>query len=418
MQTRFSHTLLKKDTASLRRVATKYAKQLRSSIDAGLYNVPESALAVASDTEYQDALAHAVAPFGTPKHVVLVGIGGSSLGTQAVYEALKTPQSPTLLVLDALDDDMHDTVTRLLSSAQKPEDVALIIVSKSGSTTETVVQADAVCALFAKHFGDAYRSRVLVVTDASSALAAFAEEHSYLVCTIPPIIGGRYSVFTAVGIVPLMLLGIDTVALRKGAASAVSAEGIQLAIERMLPLAHAAEQGVRTVNFFTFPPRLERVGHWYRQLLAESIGKSRTRAGKRFSRQLLPTVSTSIDLHSVAQLYLGGYKGVYTRFIDVHTGHTDALDGPWVAALLPDVAQKQRAGVRHAIATGVMSAYDDAGLLYDATTLTSCTAYDIGHLLATYMVEVMLLCNAFDVSAFDQPEVELYKKHVRTALTP
>ncbi len=234
---------------------------------------------------------------------------------------------------------------------------------------------------------------------------------------MPESIGGRYSIFTAAGMVPLILLGIDVVSLREGALSAVSKKELKHREESAVTLALEAEAGTHTVNFFTFNKRLTLCGYWYRQLLAESIGKNMTTKGTSFIHQLLPIVSTSVDLHSMAQLYLGGYKNMYTQFVyynerqpfHIRTAH-------WLLEHVPFLGGKTFDEVNDAIKHGVLRAYDDQKLAYSYTELPKCTAFEIGFLLESRMCEIMCLGYIFNVDPFDQPSVELYKKHTKSVL--
>jgi glucose-6-phosphate isomerase len=266
-------------------------------------------------------------------------------------------------------------------------------------------------------YGEAYRSQVIVIGDHDSALVLRAKKEKILAFTLPKSIGGRYSVFSAVGIVPLTLLGVDVADLRKGAAAGVTHNEIEISAESASVLAYGAGHGVRVVNYFTFSRRLVTVGYWYRQLLAESIGKPRTKSKKLFTMQLLPTVSSSIDLHSVAQLYLGGYTGVYTKFVQASSENlSQTVRDSWVTTVVPSVHQKSLRDVKDAITTGVLNAYTEAGLPHHITYVDALTAFEVGRILAQTMTEVMCLCALFNVDAFDQPNVESYKNHTREAL--
>lgn len=418
METLFYHNYPQKSVSATFRKIVPYTKLLETIIHDRDYTKHESALAIAGDTKYQNAITKALLPYSGVKHVVLVGIGGSSLGTDAVYNALKTSASPSLTVLDDLENESLDVLSAFVKRVKNPADIVLVIVSKSGATTETVCNADAVLEIFEKSYGEAHRKQVIVIGDPDSSLVLHAKKKKILALTIPKSIGGRYSVFTAVGIVPLTLLGIDVSELRKGAVAGVSQNEIEISAESASVLAYSAQNGVRVVNFFTFTKRFQTIGYWYRQLLAESLGKSRTKSKKAFTHQLLPTVSSSIDLHSVAQLYLGGYTGIYTKFIQVVCGNiTQTVRDSWVSSSVSPLPHKTMNDVKNAITVGVLKAYSEAGLPHQITYVEKLDAFEVGRILAQAMTEVMCLCTALNVDAFDQPNVESYKKHMHEALT-
>ncbi len=417
MYTEFFHPHISpsKLSATLKK-ANAYTETLQSTISSKDYTKHESSLAIAGDTRYQNAILKALTAFGKVKHVVLIGIGGSSLGTQAVYEALKTPSSPSLLVLDALETSSIEQLSTLVKKVKNKEDIALVIISKSGSTTETLCNADIAFRIFEKSYGPSYVSRVIAIGDAGTPFLTQAKKQKMLTFSIPQSIGGRFSVFTAVGMVPLTLLGIDTVALRKGAIDGVTPDNIAIPAKEATILSLSARMEYRSVNFFTFSEKCKTIGYWYRQLLAESIGKSVTVKKKKFDFQLLPTVSSSIDLHSVAQLYLSNYAGVYTKFLYVSEDTSLATQSSWISNLVPSIADKEISTIKSAIKTGVESAYHEALLPHQSTTLDTCDASHVGYMLSQYMAEVMILCNLLEINAFDQPHVELYKTHMRAAL--
>ncbi len=380
------------------------------------YIVSESSLRIAGDTKYQNAVAKKIAHLMDVEHVVLVGIGGSSLGVEAVYSALRHSTTKQLHVIDAIEEDTISAFEALCRSVPRKESIACVVVSKSGNTSETLINASRVIAIGTEQYGESFLTQVVCIGNDDTEFFKAAKKKKIVTIGIPEIIGGRFSVFTAVGIVPLMLLGIDVKALCAGAMSGVQSGG-DAASARALALYAAAQAGVHTLNFFTFNAPLIKLGEWYRQLLAESIGKPKTVKKKPFTNQVLPIVSSSIDLHSMAQLYLGGYTGMFTYF--VHTGATTytATEGaPWIHAHIPELTVHTASEVKDAIREGVIAAYQDAKLPYAEIVLGGQTPYEIGAYMASALYEVMCLCHLSDVDAFGQPHVELYKSHTRSLL--
>jgi glucose-6-phosphate isomerase len=417
MQHTFYNSNFKKGRlATLHKKTDIYAREVRRVFDERDYATPEASLAVINDASYYRRVRRSLSGFKAVQHVVLVGIGGSSLGTEAVYHALKTAQSPSLTVVDALDVSTIDDVSRLLKVVKNPEHIALVIISKSGATTETIANASVVVDMFKNAYGSAGAKRIVVISDEGSAFLERAKREKIITCTIPKNVGGRYSVFTAVGIVPLTLLDINTSQLIQGAKDALTQESLQEAATSASLTALHAQDGVHTVNFFSFDKRLQILGYWYRQLLAESIGKAYTKNKKPFTHQLHPSVSTSVDLHSLAQLYLGGYAGVYTRFYTTDIPHTLSVRESWITEGVSQIVDRDFAHIADAMVEGVERAYDDAGLPYMHTHLKAITEREIGSVLMSHMIEVMFLGYICNVDPFDQPNVEDYKKHMREAL--
>jgi glucose-6-phosphate isomerase len=418
MKSTFHHSSFsKKRQKALEKKAHSYTGRIVRLLKKNDYSVPESALMVARDEKYHASIKKSLARFKGVRHVVLVGIGGSSLGTEAVYQALAYTTSPELLILDSIEKNSIEKFETLLKNIHKSHELALVVVSKSGTTTETMTNAIKALEILEKKFGKDAVTQTIFIGDKNSDFLKIGKKKKVLCFTLPTEIQGRYSVFTAAGIVPLSLLGIDVISLREGAGDAISAKAFRQTEEEAVTLTLHAEKGVHTINFFTFNSRLELCGFWYRQLLAESIGKTMTTKGTTFSHQLLPIVSTSTDLHSMTELYLGGYKNIYTRFLYYDEAHPyHLLSKHWLLEHVPFLSGKSLNKISDAIRKGVVLAYDDQKLPYTYTVLPKCSAYEIGFMLASLMAEVMTLAHLMDVNAFNQPSVELYKKHTRKAL--
>lgn len=407
----------KKREADFRKRLRAYVRKIGLPPKKFEYTNPESALFAPFDTVVHTKLKRSLKSFQGVRYVVLVGIGGSSLGTEAVYRALAYKTSPKLIVLDVIDIDAQKKLVELFSSEKKVRDIVCVVVSKSGSTTETMLNASKVLELGKTTYGASFLSQVIFIGDPDTKFLKAGKKEKVLCITMPVSIEGRYSVFTPVGLVPLMLLNIDVQSLCEGAQEACAKKQQVMTEDAAIHLASLALEGVHTVNFFTFNERLASLGLWYRQLLAESIGKQMTEKGRTFSHQLLPIVSTSEDLHSMVQLYLGGYKNIYTHFVH----YSEAVSfkersSSWLLAHIPFLNKKEFRVVQDAIKRGVITAYNDKKLPFRETTMEGCTAYDIGFFLASSMLEVMFLAHLFNVDAFNQPNVEDYKKHTRNLL--
>ena len=407
----------KSDAKILEKKLSAYTSRILALTTTNNYTENESSLVIAGDDSYQKNIKKTLSSFKGVRNVVLVGIGGSSLGTEAVYHALKTKTSPALHVLDTISKDSLEHFSDLVKNCTNLKSLACVVVSKSGTTTETLTNAMKVVEIGEKKFGPAFLKQVIFIGDKDSEFYKIGEAKNITCFSLPSIIGGRYSVFTAVGMVPLTLLGIDTNSLRKGALAILNKEELAHIGAQASTLALHAEAGVHTVNFFTFRDRLELIGFWYRQLLAESNGKKVTAKGTPFAHPLLPVVSTAADLHSMTELYLGGYKNMFTHFISYPEERPFHLAKKhWLLEHVPFLKKKSSGQINDAIQTGVIHAYQDQKLPYRITTLSACTAYEVGHLLASLMAEMMCLAHVLDIDPFHQPSVELYKKHTRTQL--
>ena len=419
MQSTFHNSVFPKDLLrEFSKKARTYTASLAKIQDSHSYELPESALFIAQDVEYQREIKKKLSRFTRSQHVILVAIGGSLQGTNAVYKACRPKNAPRLTIVDSIEDKYVEDAERIINNAKSVREVSLVVVSKSGSTTETMLNAFIIISLGEKKFGEAFLKRVIFIGNDDTPFLEAGKKKKILCFTLPHTIGGRFSIFTAVGIVPLTLLGINVPALLKGAHDATLKESLSDVEESAVKLALHAYSGARVVNFFTFNRRMRACALWYRQLLAESIGKSQTKSSSPFTHQLLPIVSTSSDLHSVAELYLGGYAGIYTHFLYYKEPTKNSLStSHWILEHIPFLKSKKATVIKDIITEGVLHAYNDQLLPYRYTTLPKCTEYEIGFLLTSLMAEVMYLGHLLNVDTFDQPSVEFYKKYVRAELS-
>lgn len=356
--------------------------------------------------------------------VVFIGIGGSSLGAQAVHLALSGVywnelNSPKIYWADTLDpQETFNTIKLIEKLLQNNERILLVLVSKSGTTLESIVHYRVFLNLIQKYYASNYHEFIVIITDKNSVLADYARDNNCALITIPEPIGGRYSVFTAVGVFILAFLGYDIFQFRMGACAAV--EDVLL---QPLELSDAARsalciyehylRGNFVVDYFVFPKIFSGIGLWYRQLLGEGLGKQ---AGNGDYCHLLPTVSVgSNDLHAVAQLYLGGFPPMFTQFLTCQKYTHDILvpPGPF-GSFAQNLTYSRLIDI---LFQATKNSYDEQKRPYIHIQLPENSIYYIGYLLQFNMIQAVYLATLFDVDSFDQPHVELYKKHVRKMIT-
>lgn len=366
-----------------------------------------------------------------PSTFVLVGIGGSNLGTLAIHEAINgtlyNEKNPPIkfYCADTVDavklSDQYHVVEQEL---KKGNNIILNVVTKSGTTTETIANFELFLNLLKKYKPKDFHTYVVVTTDKGSKFAAFAGEQKFSVLEIPRRVGGRYSVFTAVGLFPLGFMGINIEQLCAGARD-VSASCLDTHAAKN-PAAVSAllkyifyQQNILIHDMFVFSPLLASVGAWYRQLVGESIGKEFNRNNQRVEAGITPTVSVgSTDLHSVGQLYLGGPRDKFTTFVSVEQNKTDLKvpNMPELESFVPQIQGKKFSTIMDAIFQGVQRAYEKSQRPFTTITLPALDEASLGQLLQMHMIEMMYLGYLLDVNPFDQPNVEAYKKETRRIL--
>lgn len=367
-----------------------------------------------------------------PRAIIILGIGGSALGPQAVAQALygtffnlQQPET-ALYIADTVDTDYINDILLMTEQYLLEEHAVIInIISKSGTTTETVANAQLFIELLQKYLGDAYHHYVVVTTDKGSALWNLADEKKFSCLEIPHHVGGRYSVLTPVGLFPLALIGLDVEQLLNGAASIIDAclsmdiHTNPASLTAACLYHHYKNNAIAIHDSFIFSVDLEYLGRWYRQLMGESIGKARDREGNAVYEGITPTVSMgSSDLHSVAQLYLSTKPTRFTTFVTVGKNYSELVvpHYPEYTKLVKSLENKTLPTIMKAIYQGTTIAYQKNNLPFIELYLPEKSAWYIGQFLQYNMIQIIYLGYLLNINPFDQPQVELYKQETRKIL--
>lgn len=402
-------TAIQKDVKKL----TTYRSQIAEVVEKQDSTKSEYSLIHAAAPTLHDELAAITKQYQKIKHLVLVGIGGSSLGVEAVHTVLDEGKVK-LTVLDTISAYEIKNVLETLSSVKKAEQIVVCVVSKSGGTTETLVNASVLLEKLKGTFGEAIYKQAVFIGDPGTDFMKAGKRMGVTTVAMPKIVGGRYSVGTEVALVPLALLGHDVDAFIEGFVDASQPEFEKIVAESAARLNLYIQKGFKHYNFFAFEKRLATLGAWHRQLFAESIGKSLDKDGKTVTKGMLPTISTPVELHSVGQLYLSGFSGVYTDFVTFDDEPNDFKIAKQGLAKAYGRFSVQEVIV--ALYGGVIGAYNEKKLPYRTTIFEDNLAYSLGLFMAMRLRETMYIAELMNLNAFDQPNVELYKNKTRTIL--
>ncbi|MGD8374377.1 MAG: hypothetical protein PVI21_05995 [Candidatus Woesebacteria bacterium] len=425
------NSALDEKIAAMRAGLKNYLVRLNHVVSEGGYSQSEASINLPVDARLLVEVQQLAVKKVTPrlKYHIVVGIGGSNLGAKAIYDALlgyddviESVQYPKLIFVETVDADFLQAIVKMIGKLELPDQVLVSVISKSGGTTETIANFEIVTHALTGRFGEQSLQRVVVITDDDSELWRAAQQKNIDRLSIPRYVGGRYSVFSAAGLFPLETVGIDTVELLQGALEMRDkclADGEHCVAMTSACLLNYYRLQSKSINDnFIFSPRLESVGKWYRQLIAESIGKQKDLSDQDVYVGITPIVSIgSTDLHSVGQLYLGGPKDKFTTFVSVDDEtHLDVPAERLLPQITPMINQKSAQEIMHAILDGTMAAYQKANLPYVHVALDEINAHDLGAYLQFKMIEVMYLAQLMNVNAFDQPNVDLYKIETKNIL--
>ena len=363
--------------------------------------------------------------FGT---LVVIGIGGSALGTAALRDALLAPGWNGLDAearggfprLHLMDNPDPDSVSALLDRLD-PASTCFNVVSKSGSTAETLAQFMVAWQWTESAVGSARTPDHFVVTTAPGrgALRELAEERSLCALDVPEGVGGRFSVLSPVGLFPAAAAGIDTDAVLAGAAGMAARCANPVLAENpagvLATLLHVAdtEMGARIHVFMPYADRLRAVAFWVQQLWAESLGKAVARDGRRVESgpTPLPSLGAS-DQHSVLQLLVEGPRDKVVVFLGRRSPARDVAvpgrfaDRPEFAYLGGHTLFRLLDAERRATAEALRR----AGRPNLTVMLERVDAHAVGALLMLFQIAVVYAGELYGVNPLDQPGVELGKE--------
>jgi glucose-6-phosphate isomerase len=365
-----------------------------------------------------------------PEYIIVVGIGGSNLGTLAVQEVilgkLHNQKNSTIKILyaDTVDSDIINDIIEIIEPIlKKGKDIIISLISKSGGTTETISNFLVLSNILEKYRNNPEKY-IVVITDKHSKLWYLAEKKNYSILEIPNKVGGRFSIFSAVGLFPLAMMGINIKKLLDGAQKmqkrCLNHDILKnpAALSAMIIYYHYLN-GKNIHDLFLFGSDFESVGKWYRQLMAESLGKEFDTEGKRVLTGITPTVSIgSIDLHSMVQLYLGGPYDKFTKFVVLETNKTNINlpDEKSYESLVKGIKSKKMKEIMDAIFIGTKNAYIKGKRPFMEIILPNKSEESIGQFLQMQMMEIMYLGALMEINPFNQPNIESYKIETRKEL--
>ena len=346
--------------------------------------------------------------------LVVCGIGGSYLGARAAIEminGLYPNKSPEIIYMG---NTFSSTYISQVMDYIKDKEVTVNVISKSGTTTETALAFRILKQFMEEKYGEGAKERIIATTDkARGTLKALATKEGYETFVIPDDIGGRFSVITPVGLLPIAVAGIDIDALMKGLKDGMSEYGdadleknpaYQYAVSRRI----LQNQGYDVELFVNYEPQMQMVAEWWKQLFGESEGKD--------GKGILPdSVCFSTDLHSLGQFVQDGKKVLFETnlyvekpMIDLTFPNDDANeDGMnYLAGKSVDWANKMAA-------KGTLQAHEETGHVPNILlTMPGMDAYNFGNMCMFFFKAIAMTTLMNDSNPFNQPGVEVYKKNM------
>ena len=351
------------------------------------------------------------------KALVVIGIGGSYLGARAVIELLKSPNynalpkdTPDVYFLGngISSDALTDVVTML-----GDRDFSVNVISKSGTTTEPAIAFRIFKEMLEKKYGkEGARERIFATTDkARGALKTLATQESYETFVVPDNVGGRYSVLTAVGLLPIACCGIDIVKLMQGAAEereTLLKEGVEsAAAEYAMQRQYLYKTGKSIEILAAYEPSFRFMAEWWKQLYGESEGKDKL--------GIFPaSVDLTPDLHSMGQYMQDGLRILQETVVAFDEARTcvkvpedsDNLDG------LNYLAGREMSYINEKAMEATRAAHVEGGVPVTILRLPKITEESAGALIYFFEFACGVSGYMSGVNPFNQPGVEAYKKNM------
>ena len=350
--------------------------------------------------------------------LIVIGIGGSYLGARAVIEFLKSPlynnlKKDTPDIYFAGNSISAGALNEVLALCEG-RDVCVNVISKSGTTTEPAVAFRVFRTLLEEKYGkEGARERIFVTTDrARGTLKQFSTDAGYETFVVPDDVGGRFSVLTAVGLLPIAVAGIDIDELMQGAASAshtyMDADIIKNDCYRYAAIRNILYRSGKTVEVMaSYEPFSAMFSEWWKQLFGESEGKDQ--------KGIFPaSVVFSTDLHSLGQFIQDGTRSMFETVIDIaDTGDAFAIpNDPANIDGLNFLSGMDLNDVKRKAMQGTILAHVDGGVPNLVIELDKRNAFTLGELIYFFELACAVSGYMLGVNPFDQPGVESYKKNM------
>ena len=347
--------------------------------------------------------------------LLVCGIGGSYLGARAAIEMIQGLYSGNKTEVIFVGNTFSSTYIAQVLKHIEDKSVVMNVISKSGTTTETALAFRVLREFMEKKYGkEECKERIIATTDkARGTLKALADKEGYETFVIPDDIGGRYSVITPVGLVPLAIMGVDIKKIMAGLYDAYKElntadlsknPAYQYAVCRRI----LQNQGYDVEMFVAYEPQLAMLAEWWKQLLGESEGKD--------GKGILPdSANFSTDLHSLGQFIQEGKKVLFETILEVENPTEDLLipNDAEDSDQMNYLAGKSYDWVNKMACLGTIEAHEVTGGVPNLIiSIPDMKEYSFGYLCYFFFIATAMTCYMMDINPFNQQGVEIYKKNM------
>ncbi len=322
----------------------------------------------------------------------VIGMGGSSLGAQAIYDFLKNKIKKNFLFINNL---------QARKKIDKKTKFTNLVISKSGNTVETIVNTN----IFIKKKD----KNIFITEKKNSYLYLLAEKLKADIIHHNNFIGGRYSVLSEVGMLPAELMGLHSSKFKNLNSLIKNKIFFNALIKNVAAILHFQKKRKFNSVIINYDEKSENLFKWYQQLVAESLGKKK--------KGLLPIVSNMPrDNHSVMQLYLDGFKNNFFTFFYVNEKKSEKLSNNFIPSSLDYLKNKSLGKIIFAQKKATQNIFIKRNIPFRSFEVNRRDEKSLGELFCFFMLETILIGQALNLNPYDQPAVELIKNETKNLL--
>lgn len=327
------------------------------------------------------------------KNFRLIGMGGSSLGAEAIYSFLRNKVKNNFLFFNDLDVSIKN---------HKRKNYTNLIISKSGETIETITNTNILINKFDKNIFITEKNKNYLTKLASKLKAEVVEHNNF--------IGGRYSVLSETGMLPAELMGLNSKKFRQLNSLIKNKKYLNALVSNVDSILSFVKKKKYNSVILNYDQRSEGLFYWYQQLVAESLGKNK--------KGLLPIVSNMPkDNHSVMQLYLDGFKGNFFTFFYVHETNSTKINNRSILLAKKYLKNKRITDIIFSQKKATENVFKNKNIPFRSFEIFKRDEKTLGELFCFFILETILLGEAMNINPYNQPSVELIKNETKKILS-
>lgn len=344
------------------------------------------------------------------KHLVIVGLGGSSLGTRVIAEVFR---AKNIHFVDNVDAIEFETLIEDLGDLKS---VGWVFISKSGTTIESLCALEFLDQVFREENLTLSQQSLVISENTQNSLTTWAKANSVGICEIPKDVGGRFSVLSPVGMMPAAFLGLDLEKIRRGAL--LARQDHQLVAEFMAQTLQSYEREEWITLLWFYSSRMRNFGGWFQQLWAESLGKALDRDGTKAPRASTPMWAVGAsDQHSILQQVMEGARDKFVIFMrneEAESGSQKLIKNQFKETA--SICGHTMGDLLRAEALATQEALTSSGISTMSLKTKVLDEQSLGYLFMFFELVVAGLGEYMNINAFDQPGVELGKRLAKDKL--